>query len=128
MSETAVVEAERIETIAAIKEAVEALVLMLSPFAPHTAEELWASLGHPEGLTAAPWPAFDPQVARADEIVVPVQVNGRLRSRLTVPADASEEQLREAALADPAVQGYTAGKTVRKVVIAGSRLVNVVVG
>jgi leucyl-tRNA synthetase len=67
-------------------------------------------------------------VARADEIVVPVQVNGRLRSRLTVPADASEEQLRNAALADPAVQGYTAGKTVRKVVIAGSRLVNVVVG
>ena len=128
VSETAVVEAERIETIAAIKEAVEALVLMLSPFAPHTAEELWASLGHQEGLTAAPWPAFDPQVARADAIVVPVQVNGRLRSRLTVPADASEEQLREAALADPAVQGYTAGKTVRKVVIAGSRLVNVVVG
>jgi leucyl-tRNA synthetase len=128
LSETAVVEAERIETIAAIKEAVEALVLMLSPFAPHTAEELWASLGHQQGLTAAPWPAFDPQVARADEIVVPVQVNGRLRSRLTVPADASEEQLREAALADPAVQGYTAGKTVRKVVIAGSRLVNVVVG
>jgi leucyl-tRNA synthetase len=128
LSETAVVEAERIETIAAIKEAVEALVLMLSPFAPHTAEELWASLGHQQGLTAAPWPAFDPQVARADEIVVPVQVNGRLRSRLTVPADASEEQLREAALADPAVQGYIAGKTVRKVVIAGSRLVNVVVG
>src|SRR5215203_3159930 len=128
LSETAVVEAERIETIAAIKEAVEALVLMLSPFAPHTAEELWASLGHQQGVTAAPWPAFDPQVARADEIVVPVQVNGRLRSRLTVPADASEEQLREAALADPAVQGYTAGKTVRKVVIAGSRLVNVVVG
>jgi leucyl-tRNA synthetase len=128
LSETAVVEAERIETIAAIKEAVEALVLMLSPFAPHTAEELWASLGHQQGLTAAPWPAFDPQVARADEIVVPVQVNGRLRTRLTVPADASEEQLREAALADPAVQGYTAGKTVRKVVIAGSRLVNVVVG
>ena len=81
----------------------------------------------PTGLTAAPWPAFDPQVARADEIVVPVQVNGRLRSRLTVPADASEEQLREAALADPAVQGYTAGKTVRKVVIAGGKLVNVVV-
>jgi leucyl-tRNA synthetase len=128
VSETAVVEAERIETIAVVKEAVEALVLMLSPFAPHTAEELWASLGHREGLTTAPWPAFDPRAARADEIVVPVQVNGKLRSRLTVPADASEEQLREAALADPAVQGYTSGKTVRKVVIAGGKLVNVVVG
>ena len=128
VSETVVLEAERIETIAAVKEAVEALVLMLSPFAPHTAEELWASLGHPEGLTNAPWPAFDPEVARAAEIIVPVQVNGRLRSRLTVPADASEEQLREAALADPAVQGYTTGKTVRKVVIAGGKLVNVVIG
>jgi len=126
--EAAVLEAERVETVAAVKEAVEALVLMLSPFAPHTAEELWASLGHADTLTAAPWPVFDPQAAKADEIVVPVQVNGKLRSRLTVPADASEEQLREAALADPAVQGYTAGKTVRNVVIAGSKLVNVVVG
>ena len=127
-AEAAVVEAERIETIAVVKEAVEALVLMLSPFAPHTSEELWASMGHSIGLTAAPWPAFDPLVAKADEIVVPVQVNGRLRSRLTVPADASEDQLRQAALSDPAVQGYTAGKTVRKVVIAGGKLVNVVVG
>ena len=101
---------------------------LLSPFAPHTAEELWSFLGHAEGLTTARWPAFDPQVAKAAEIVVPVQVNGRLRSRLTVPADASEEQLREAALADPAVQGYTAGKTVHKVVIAGGKLVNVVIG
>jgi leucyl-tRNA synthetase len=127
-SEAAVLEAERLETIAVVKEAVEALVLMLSPFAPHTAEELWASLGHAGGLTAAPWPSFDPAVAKADEIVVPVQVNGKLRSRLTVPADASEEQLREAALADPAVQAHAAGKTVRKVVIAGGKLVNVVVG
>ena len=126
-SEAAVVEAERIEAVAVVKEAVEALVLMLSPFAPHTAEELWACLGHATGLTTAGWPVFDPQAAKADEIVVPVQVNGRLRSRLTVPADVSEDELREAALADPAVQGYTAGKTVRKVVIAGGKLVNVVV-
>jgi leucyl-tRNA synthetase len=101
---------------------------MLSPFAPHTAEELWEVLGHADGLTAAPWPSFDADVARAEEIVVPVQVNGKVRSRLTVPADASEEQLREAALADAAVRGYTAGKTVRKVVVAGGKLVNVVVG
>jgi leucyl-tRNA synthetase len=126
-SDAVVVEAERIEAIAVIKEAVEALVLMLSPFAPHTAEELWACLGHPEGLTSAAWPAFDAQVARADEIVVPVQVNGKLRSRLTVAADASEDDLRQAALADPAVQGYTKDRTVRKVVIAGGKLVNVVV-
>jgi leucyl-tRNA synthetase len=71
---------------------------------------------------------FDPGAAKAEEIVVPVQVNGKLRSRLTVPADVSDDQLRDAALADPAVQGHTAGKTVRKVVIAGGKLVNVVVG
>jgi leucyl-tRNA synthetase len=124
----AVVEAERVEAIAVVKEALEALVLMLSPFAPHTAEELWELLGHADGLTAAPWPSFNPEVARAEEIVVPVQVNGKVRSRLTVPADASEEQLRQAALADAAVRSYTAGKTVRKVVVAGGKLVNVVVG
>jgi leucyl-tRNA synthetase len=127
-TDAAVVEAERLETVAVVKEALEALVLMLSPFAPHTAEELWASLGHADGLISAPWPSFDPDVARAEEIVVPVQVNGKLRSRLTVPADASEERLRETALADPAVQAHTAGRTVRKVVIAGGKLVNVVVG
>ena len=90
--------------------------------------ELWELLGHADGLTAAPWPSFDPEVARAEEIVVPVQVNGKVRSRLTVPADASEEQLRQAALADGTVRTYTAGKTVRKVVVAGGKLVNVVVG
>jgi len=126
-SEAVVVEAERIETIAVMKEAVEALVLMLSPFAPHTAEEIWACLGHSDGLTGAPWPVFDAEAAKADQIVVPVQVNGKLRTRLTVAADASDDQLRDAALADAAVQGYTAGKTVRKVVIASGRLVNVVV-
>jgi leucyl-tRNA synthetase len=123
-----IVEAERIETIAAVKEAVEALVLLLAPFAPHTAEELWERLGHTGGLSAGAWPVFDPEAAREESITVPVQVNGKLRSRLTVPASATEAQLREAALADPVVQGYTAGKSVRKVVVAGGRLVNVVVG
>jgi leucyl-tRNA synthetase len=126
-SEAPVVEAERVETIAVMKESVEALVLMLSPFAPHTAEELWACLGHTDGLTTTPWPVLDAEAAKADQIVIPVQVNGKLRTRLTVPADASDDQLREAALGDAAVQGYTAGKTVRKVVIASGRLVNVVV-
>ena len=74
---------------------------MLSPFAPHTAEELWQMLGHADGLAAAAWPTFDPAVAKADEVVVPVQVNGKVRARLTVPAEASDEELRELALADP---------------------------
>jgi leucyl-tRNA synthetase len=125
--EVPVGEVERLETLAVVKEALDALVLMIAPFAPHTAEELWERLGHPGTLAAASWPTFDADVARAAEITVPVQVNGKLRTRIVVPADAGEEVLREAALADPAVRGYTMGKTVRKVVVAGGKLVNVVV-
>jgi len=118
---------ERIETLAVLREAVDALVLMLSPFTPHTAEELWEMLGHQGGLTAAPWPTYDPVVARSSEIVVPVQVNGKLRSRLTVPIDIAEEALRELALADAVVRVHTAGKSVHKVIVAKGKLVNVVV-
>jgi leucyl-tRNA synthetase len=118
---------ERRETICVVREAVEALVRMLAPFAPHTAEEMWEMLGHEAGLAAATWPAFDANVARAEEIVVPVQVNGKVRGRLTVPAEASEAELEQLALADPGVQVYTNGKTVKKVVVAKGRLVSLVV-
>jgi leucyl-tRNA synthetase len=110
-----------------VKEAIDALVVMLSPFAPHTAEELWSGLGHPDGLQAARWPSVDVEALKADEITVPVQVNGKLRSRVTVPADSTEDNIRTAALADPVIQGHTAGKSVKKVVVAGGKLVNVVV-
>ena len=120
-------EVERAETIAVVREAIEALVLMLSPFAPHTAEELWCMLGYQDGLTAASWPSFDPEVAKAEEITVPVQVNGKVRSRLTVPAATSESELEALALADPGVKAHTAGKTVQKVVVAKGRLVSIVV-
>jgi leucyl-tRNA synthetase len=114
-------------TRAVLSEALQALVLMLSPFAPHVAEELWQHFGHDDGVVAAGWPTFDPAVAKADEIVVPVQVNGKLRARLTVPADIDDAALEQAALADPLVQNYTRDKTVAKVVIAKGRLVSVVV-
>jgi len=118
---------QRLESTAVVKEAVEALVVMLSPFAPHLAEEMWERLGHFDGLGRAVWPSFDPDVARAEEIVVPVQVNGRVRSRLTMAVDTPDEELRERALADAIVQSYTAGRTVKTVVVAKGRLVNVVV-
>jgi leucyl-tRNA synthetase len=114
-------------TIAVAREAVEALVLMISPFAPHTAEELWEALGHSEGLVRAAWPAFDPEVARAAEVVVPVQINGKVRVRLTVPAGLSDDELRERTLAETAVKSHTDGKTIRKVVVAKGPLVSVVV-
>src|SRR6185436_13963418 len=110
--------ADRTETRLVMREAIEALVRMLSPFAPHTCEELWEELGHQDGLTQVAWPEFDAEVAKADEVVIPVQVNGKVRGRLTVAADASEQELERAALADPGVTAYTAGKTVVKVVVA----------
>jgi leucyl-tRNA synthetase len=119
---------ERPSTISVLKEAVEALVLMLSPFAPHMAEELWEALGHKGGVVAAGWPGYDEAVAKADQVVVPVQINGKVRARLTVAADTSEEALRETALADPHVRQYIEGKTVKKVVVARGKLVSIVVG
>ena len=126
-SERAVGTIERAETLSVVREAVDALVLMLSPFAPHMCEELWEHLGHTGGLAAARWPSFDAEAAKADSIVVPVQVNGKLRGRITVAPDASEDELREKALADPAVQAHTSGKTVKKVIVARGKLVSVVV-
>jgi leucyl-tRNA synthetase len=100
---------------------------MLSPFSPHTAEEMGERIGHAEGLAAASWPSFDAQVAKADEVVVPVQVNGKLRTRLTLPVDTSESEMRARALEDPAVKAHTDGKTIKTVVVAKGRLINVVV-
>jgi leucyl-tRNA synthetase len=118
---------ERPETISVVREAVDALLRLLSPFAPHTAEELWEALDHPSGLTSASWPEFRPEVARAAEIVVPVQINGKVRARLTVPADTSEQDLERLALGHAAVAAHIAGRTVTKVVVAAGRLVSIVV-
>jgi leucyl-tRNA synthetase len=117
----------RPEALSVLHEALEALTIMLSPFSPHIAEEMWARLGHADGLAAATWPSFDEQAAKADEIVVPVQVNGKLRARLTLPAETPESEMRERALADPAVKAFTDGKTIKAVVVAKGRLINVVV-
>ena len=118
---------ERRETIRVVREALEALIRLLAPFAPHTAEEMWELLGYETAMAAATWPAYDASVARAEEIVVPVQINGKVRSRLTVSADVSEHQLERLALADPAIQSHMTGKTVKKVVVAKGRLVSLVV-
>ncbi len=112
---------------AVVREAIEALVVMVSPFAPHMAEELWERYGHTDGLAGASWPVYDAEVARAEEIVIPVQVNGKLRGRITVGVDADDADLQAAALADAGVQAHVAGKAIVKVVIARGRLVSIVV-
>ncbi len=108
--------------------AVETLVLLLAPFAPHLAEELWSALGHPSTLAYEPWPTFDPALTRADEVEVPVQVNGKLRSKVRVPAGISKEALEAVALADERVRALIDGKTVRKIIVVPGKLVNIVVG
>jgi leucyl-tRNA synthetase len=112
----------------AVREAIEALVLMLAPFSPHVAEEMWEGLGHPGGLLqSAQWPVADPELAKKDELEIPVQVNGKLRSRVIVAPDISEADLRELALADTKVQSFIDGHKVVKVIVVPQRLVNVVV-
>jgi leucyl-tRNA synthetase len=84
-------------------------------------------VGHPGGLAAATWPTFDAGVARAAEVVVPVQINGKVRARLTMAAGLSEDEIRERVLADGAVRAHTDGKTIHKVMVARGPLVSVVV-
>ena len=106
----------------------EPFVLLLAPYAPHVGEELWRALGHTTTLAYEPWPAWDPALTKADEIEVPVQVNGKVRARLRVPAEIGDKELEAAALADEAVKAQTAGKTVKMVKVVPRKLVNVVVG
>jgi leucyl-tRNA synthetase len=113
----------------AAREALEALIVMLAPFAPHFSEELWEASGHEGGLLRgeAPWPACDPALARKDEVEIAVQVNGKLRGRVSVAASATEDETRRAALSDERVRAWVDGKQIVKTVVVPGRLVNVVV-
>lgn len=118
------------DTKAAVHEALSALVLMLTPFAPHTAEELYAELtGSDAGMIAqgARFPEFNAELAKADEIEIAVQINGKLRSRLMAAPDAPDNDLEKMAFEDPKVREYTDGKDVVKVVVVPKRLVNIVI-
>jgi len=103
------------------------LALLIAPFAPYLAHELWEMLGEEGSLLRAPWPKYDPALAKEEEIEIPVQVNGRLRSRITVPADSSEELLTERALADEKVKAAIAGKKIVNKIVVPGKLVNIVV-
>jgi leucyl-tRNA synthetase len=105
----------------------EPFVLLLSPYAPHIAEELWRALGHGDTPAYEPWPTFDPALAKSDEIEIPVQVNGKLRAVLKVPAEIDDQALEAAALADETVKAQIAGKAVKKVIVKSKKLVNLVV-
>jgi leucyl-tRNA synthetase len=103
------------------------LALMLSPFAPFLAAELWEMLGGKDNLLRHPWPAFDPALAKEDETTYVIQINGKLRSHVIVPADSPEDLVRERALADEKVRAAMEGKEIVKVIVVAGKLVNVVV-
>ncbi len=114
----------------AVREAIESIAIMLTPFAPHAAEELYSVVvGNENGLIAneARFPAFNAEMAKADEVEIPVQVNGKIRSKLLVSPEMSDDDLREAAKADAKIREYTEGKEIVKVVVVPKRLVSIVV-
>jgi len=110
------------------KEAMEAFVLLLSPFAPHIAEELWQRLGHRETLAYESWPSYEEELTKDPEIELAVQINGKVRDKITVSAQSDEETIRNQALTAEKVKQQLAGMTVRKVIVIKDRLVNIVAG
>jgi leucyl-tRNA synthetase len=114
---------------AAWEEVKDIYARMLAPITPHIAEELWDRLGRREkdgSVHLQPWPAVDEEAARAEEITLVVQVNGKVRDRVTVPAGIGEEEMRARALATEGARRFTEGLTVRKVIVVPGRLVNIV--
>jgi leucyl-tRNA synthetase len=108
------------------REAAEPLVTMLAPIAPHVCEELWQRLGHEESLAFEPWPSYDPAHLVEDEVEIVVQVLGKKRAVIRVPASAEQDAIEKAALEDPHVSKHIEGKTVRNVIHVPGRLVNIV--
>src|SRR5262249_6355659 len=103
------------------------LVMLLAPFAPYLAAELWEKLGEKERLLRYPWPEYDAELAKEEEITYAVQVNGKLRGHVAVPADSTQEFVKERVLADEKVKAALEGKQVIKVIVVPGKLVNVVV-
>jgi leucyl-tRNA synthetase len=109
------------------KSVVEKFILVLAPFAPHIAEELWERLGHTGGLAYQTWPEYDKDLIKEKEVELVVQVNGKIKDRIIVSADADEEQIKQKALAGEKVKKALGGKEPRKIIVIKSRLVNIVV-
>jgi leucyl-tRNA synthetase len=117
---------ESAQDIAIMREAVESVLLLLNPITPHIAHELWKVLGHSEDIDVAPWPAVDKGALVEDEKLIIVQVNGKVRAKMTVAADASKDEVEAQALAQANVQQFIEGKTIRKVIVVPGKLVNIV--
>lgn len=109
------------------KFAIESLLQLLAPFAPHITEELWAELGHNDSIHLSTWPMYDEKYLVQDVITLAVQVNGKVRAEISVPSDASEKDITEQALAQENVQKYLEGRAPKKVIYVPGRLVSIVI-
>lgn len=109
------------------RNAFETLIRMIAPFTPHLAEELWQRLGHAESIVRAQWPVYDQRFLSEDTRLIIVQINGRVRSRLEVPADIAEEELKHLVLADEKLQSWIAGAVIKKCIVVPGKIVNIVV-
>jgi leucyl-tRNA synthetase len=109
-----------------LREAVETVLLLLGPFSPHVTEELWQYLGHADSLFRQPWPTPDPTALTRQEVTMVLQVDGKVRGRLTLEIDAADDRVRGLALADDKVRAWLQGRTIERVVVVPNRLVNVV--
>ena len=111
----------------ALKEALEALVKMLAPYTPHIAEELWGSLGHSDFVVVASWPEYDAELAKADELEIPIQINGKMSGRVIVAAEIDDEALKQAVFNDEKIKAKIAERQIVKTIVVPKRLVNIVV-
>ena len=106
----------------------EPMVILIAPFAPHLAEELWSLLGHTTSVHEATYPVHDEKYLIESSITYPISINGKTRATADLPADASKEDLEAAALAVDSIQKWTEGKTIRKVIVVPKRMINIVIG
>lgn len=121
-------EKEQGTNILVVKEAVKSLLLLLAPFAPHIAEELWYSIGNATSVHLEKWPEYIPEALAVDEVTVVIQVNGKVRDKITVPIDMDKKEVEEIAKSQPKVDEYIKDKDIKKVVVIPNKLVNIVVG
>jgi leucyl-tRNA synthetase len=119
--------ARSLEETAVLGEALRTMLMLLGPFVPHIAEDLWEALGEKESVFKQPWPSFSPELLEEEQQTIVVQVNGKVRGRMTVPAGTGEDTIVESALANERVKAHVEGKKVVKTVVVPGRLVSIVV-
>jgi leucyl-tRNA synthetase len=109
-----------------LKEALDILVITLSPFAPHICEEMWEIIGNEKGIVKASWPVWDESALKQDEVTIVLQINGKIRSKIQIPSDSTEDQVKQIALEDEKIKKLIEGKEIKRVIVVPQKLVNIV--